>query len=237
MILRRVMNIGNDNWRWGVSLDILDKQLNYLSKKYVFITMDDIEAYLKGKKNINKPSVLICLDDGYKDILLGKALFKKYNIKPVVFLLSNTKSANRKELDNYRSFLSNKEILELYNEGWILGCHSATHSNFYTLTNKQIENEIVKSKHDLEKELGIEINYFAYPKGRYTNKILDAVKKAQYKLAFTMDDAFVNKETNKLIIPRIGVDRTHSLFEFKCVYLPSSVRFRKFIKENIGVFV
>lgn len=226
--------IGEDNWAFSVNKKTFEKQINYLkSQKIEFITLSDIEKFLNGEKKITKPSVVITFDDGYKDILEVSNFLKKKNIKPTLFLLSNTKNANRKELANERPFLSKKEILYLKKNGWELGSHTATHSDMFGLNAQQIEKEVIESKRSLEKELGIQIPYIAYPKGRYTHQILNAVKKADYKLGVSMDDGFISKIINKYTIPRIGVDRTHSIAEFKTLFMPMNIKFRKALK-NIG---
>ncbi len=229
--------ISNDDWRYSVDVDVFERQLNYLVKYYSPITLEDVGFFIQGKKKIEKPSFVITIDDGYKDVLQLKDLFEKLNIRPTIFVLSDINNANRKELETNREFLSKDEILFLIEAGWTIGSHGATHPDFYRLSEEDIEKEIVSSKKNLEEELGIKIKYFAYPKGRYTNKVLDAVKKAGYSLGLSMNDSFINKTVNRLLIPRIGVDRTHSFVEFRSILLPLSILFRKFIKEKTGVLI
>lgn len=228
-------SISEDMWRHSVNLKVFDKQLNYLVNKYYPITLEDVALYMEGKKEINKPSFVITIDDGYKDVLETKGLFKTLNIEPAIFVLSNTQNADRKELDTNREFLSKKELWGLQKDGWIIGSHGATHADFQSLNNKEIEEEVINSKKNLEKELGIKIKYFSYPKGKYTKEVLKAVKKAGYDLALTMDDSQINIKTDPYRIPRIGVDGTHSLAEFKTLYSPSVISFRKLIKQVMRV--
>lgn len=244
-MLRRNSNIfilcyhsfAKDTWRFSIDLKILEKQLNYLISNYSAITLKDLDLYIEGKAEINKPSFIIAIDDGYQDIIKSRDLFKKLNIKPAIFLLSDTKNVSREELDTDRKFLSKEEALELYKDGWIIGSHGATHSDFNSLNDEEINEEVINSKKDLEKKLGIKIKYFAYPKGRYTTKVLDTIKEADYSLGLSMNDGIINKQVNKLLIPRVGVDKTHSFAEFKSIFMPSSISFRKFVKEKIGVIV
>lgn len=224
--------IGNDSWAFSVRKTTFEKQMKYLlSQKYEFITLSKLNAFVSGKEMIEKPSVVITFDDGYKDILSITKFVKKHNIKPCLFLLSNTKNANRQELANNREFLNKKDIAGLVSDGWELGSHTATHSDMNILTNSQIKEEIVDSKEILEKDLNTKIRYIAYPKGRYNSKILKSARKAGYELGLTMDDGKIRSGMEKLLIPRIGVDRTHSYEEFRTLFLPLVISARGVLKS------
>src|SRR3989344_1592146 len=224
-------SIDNAGWDFSVRPEEFKKQINYLADSYKFISLADLSAYLENKKATDEPSVAITFDDGYKDILCIKSFLQSKNIKPTVFVFSDKKNVSRKELDTDKEFLAVDEIRELISAGWEVGCHTATHSDMRTLNSDQINDEVVKSKQNLEKELGIPVKYIAYPKGRYNSKVLDAVKKAGYKLGLTMDDMRINRETDPLKVPRIGVDGTHSFNEFKVIMLPLVSGVRKLMKS------
>lgn len=223
--------IGNDTWAFSVSKKTFEMQMNFLEKQgYDFITLSTLNNFIDGKEKITRPSVVITFDDGYKDVLKIKEFIAKKKIKPTMFLLSNITQANRKELANEREFLSNEEVRSLIADGWEIGSHTATHSDMHALTDKQIVEEVIGSKKTLEKHLGIKIRYIAYPKGRYSKKILAAVKKTGYTLGLTMDDGRITPGMQKALIPRIGVDRTHSYSEFKVLFAPLVIVARGFLK-------
>lgn len=227
--------ISNDGWDFSVNLKEFKKQINFLASKYQFITLSDIHDYFKDEKVITRPSVVINFDDGYKDILHVKSFLKSHGIKPTVFLIADRQNANRQELETNKEFLSKKDILCLVRTGWEIGSHTATHPNMNNLNDIQIKHEIIESKNILEKELNLPIRYLAFPKGRYSQQILKAVKKAGYDLALTMDDGQINRKTDLYRIPRIGVDGTHSLAEFKTLFLPLNIKVRGLIKSfNYG---
>lgn len=227
-------SISEDNWRFGVAFSELKKQVQYLLLNFDSISLKDLDLYLKGKKVINNPSFVITFDDGYKDILKTKTYFKKLGIKPGLFVLSDSIHANFQELGTKRKFLTERNIKNLKNSGWEIGSHSATHSDLTTLDKQTLLDEIKISKKELEKKLGFKINYFAYPKGRYSLKVLKVVRESGFNLGLSMDDGVINKGINKLVIPRIGVDRTHNFSEFKNIFSPAVVLVRGFIKNNIG---
>lgn len=228
-------SISDDGWDFSVSEREFKKQINYLKSKYDFIALSDVLDFCQGKKEITKPSVVINFDDGYENILKVKAFLKSKKIKPTVFVLSDPAHADRGELKSNYKFLTKGDLFSLVRDGWEIGSHAATHANMDILKKAQIDAEIVKSKKSLEKDLKIPIKYLAFPKGRYTKPVMEAVKKAGYKMALTMDDGFIKSGTDILRIPRIGVDGTHSFAEFKKLFLPLNIVARGILKSfNYG---
>ncbi len=225
-------SIANDDWRFSVSEKALKQQIEYLQKHFTIITLQDLQNHITGKKSITSPSVVLTFDDGYSDILKWKDYFKKKKITPALFILSNTKTPNWKELGTKRRFLTPGEIKSLLTLDWEIGSHSATHANLATLTNDQLQEEIVEAKKQLEKAIGNKVKYFAYPRGKYDQNVVRYIKKAKYSMALTMDDGFIQQDMDMLRIPRIGIDNTHSFEEFKTTFSPSVVRLRKVIKES-----
>lgn len=225
-------SVASDDWRFSVDAKTVKKQVTYLKKHFTIITLSELTDHLQGKKTLTKPSAVLTFDDGYKDVLELKDFFTKNKIKPALFLLANTKTPNWKELGTKRPFLNKTEIKKLVKAGWEIGCHSATHANLATLSDKMLQDEVVTAKKALEKELGMPIQYFAYPRGKYTQNVVKFIKKAKYQLALTMDDGFIKPDMDVYRIPRVGVDRTHSFAEFKTAYSPSVVQFRQVIKMS-----
>lgn len=231
-------SVSSDGWRFSVTNAMLKKQVTYLKKYFDFISLQTLQDYIEGKTIITKPSIVLTFDDGYKDILTMKDFFRNKNITPAIFILSNTKKPDWKELGNKRPFLTKREILALHKSGWEIGCHSATHANLATLSDKDLQNEIVIAKKSLEKDLDISIKYFAYPRGKYSQTVLKFVKKAKFKMALTMDDGFIKPSIPLLTVPRVGIDGTHSFKEFTTTFSPSVITLRKAIKESpLGRFL
>lgn len=225
-------SVCDDDWRFSIDTKVVKKQIKYLLGKYNLITLNHLHGYLNGEVKITRPSVVLTFDDGYKDVLSLKNLFEKEKVKPALFLLSDSGKANYKELNTRREFLSKVDIKSLIKSGWEIGSHSSTHANLANISSKHLQYEVIESKKKLEKDLGIPIRYFAYPRGKYTEDVLNHVKKAGYDLALTMDDSVISENTNPFKIPRVGVDRTHSFAEFKKLLSVLNVNLRALVKRS-----
>jgi len=214
--------IGDDNWRFSISKSMFENQMKYLSMNRQFITLSDVINAIKANQKLPKNSVCITFDDGYKDVLSIAPICKKYGIKPTMFVLGNTKQANEKELGDKRAFLTKKDIEQLKKMGWSIGAHSQTHADFNSMTDKQVGKECKNPN---------KYKFFAYPKGRYTETIIKAIKQNKFSAGFSMDDEIVSNKSNLFTLPRIGVDRTHSLDEFTTLSSPLCISFRRFVKK------
>ena len=224
-------SVANDNWRFSVNYEDLQKQISHLLKVRKPISVRDLLLHIRGEKIITVPSFMVMFDDGYQDILITKDFFKENGVHPVVSVLADSTDVMRSELDTERPLLTFREMTELKNSGWDIACHSATHQNFSALTREECYREIIEARAILEKELGFPVKYFVYPKGKYTATVLEFVSRAGYAMAFTMNEGFVQTHDDTRIVSRIGVDRTHGLNEFKTLTTPITLALRRAVKH------
>ena len=219
--------VGGPGWDYNVKLDDFKRQIDYLLTRYKPTTLGKIFTS-------SQPSFAITFDDGYKNIFKIHQYLESKKIYPTIFILSDKKHLNHQELDNNISLLKNWQIRKLISLGWEIGSHGSQHHDFWKIADADISSEIVESKKILESKFKVPVNYFSYPKGRYTPFIVNAVSQAGYKLAVTTDDGILNQTSNPYLIPRLVIDRTHSFSEFKRVLTISSITARKIIKKLGG---
>jgi peptidoglycan/xylan/chitin deacetylase (PgdA/CDA1 family) len=230
-------SIGTDNWRFTVSLDTLKRQMEVLLAYADPLTLSDVERYLDGTFTPTRPGFLVTFDDGYRDILSTVEFFRKHEIRPVVFALADPVRANRLEMENDKPLLTQDELLLLQSAGWEIGCHSATHASFSTLDQSDEEQEVRDAKILLERCIEAPVTSFAYPKGGYTESIVEKICEAGFRMAFTVEHGIVTAQSNKLLIPRVGVDQSHSLAEFSVMSTVWGIRLKECLAKLIGKFL
>lgn len=78
--------------------DTLYKHLKYLTKRYTFIDLDTyINAlYSNCTQDLPKKSMIITLDDGHCSNYKLLGIFKKYNIRPTIYLCTQLVNTNRR---------------------------------------------------------------------------------------------------------------------------------------------
>lgn len=227
-------SISNDGWRYSTSASDFESQLHYLSKTKKIVSLEKVL-----KSNIDG-QIALTFDDGYKDFLTNALpILKKYNIKGTLFVLGTPDNANRKALDNNKNFLSIADIKIIKNLGWEIGFHTNTHTSLNKLTGKELEKEIIEGKKNLEKQLGFNLRYFAYPMGEYSNEVVQTVKKAGFDAAFSTNGGAVSiKNTSDMhIIDRVCLEGNLALEQFIALLTPLGLLFNKTFINTLKIKV
>lgn len=171
-------------------------QVDWLDENgYTAVTLVQVQnAWYDGGKLPPKPIVL-SFDDGY----LGQYL----DAMPI---LEEKGWAGQLNLKSEGSDLSSKQVKKMYRAGWEIASHTITHPDLTTLDPSALEQELVGSKEQLEKDLGIEIVNFCYPAGQYNESVAAAVEEAGYRGATTVNPGLAEKST-PYELNRIRIDR------------------------------
>jgi hypothetical protein len=210
------------------------RQLAYLKDSYGFIDPLEIKNYGRHLSGLDSNECLVTFDDGYAGIMSARNDIREMGVRPILFVLSRPDRADRAEMDNDRPLLSWDEIISLRDDGWVIGCHGATHRELANCSDEEAYEEIAGAKKELEKIIGEEVEFFAYPKGRYTDRIKKIAEEAGYLAAFSMDDGLVLPGSDRFALPRTGVNASHSFLEFRSILLPFNMRVRKMVKRVLG---
>ncbi len=105
-----------------------------------------------------------------------------------------------------RSMLTWEEVVEMNNNGIDFGSHGCSHRIMPTLTDAEIERELIESKKIIERKIGREINLFAYPNGDYSNHLRDLVMNCGYICALaTQGKKEPESATNIFSLRRVNV--------------------------------
>jgi peptidoglycan/xylan/chitin deacetylase (PgdA/CDA1 family) len=78
-------------------------------------------------------------------------------------------------------------------EGLAMAPHSRTHPMLDRLASDRLDDEIAGSREDLVEQIGHPAEVFAYPSGRHSPVVVDAVRRAGFRAAFT-----TRRATNRL---------------------------------------
>lgn len=84
-----------------------------------------------------------------------------------------------------KSVMSWQELRQLAKAGITIGAHTRTHPYLICLSATEAKEEIVGSQADLQREIGEVLPVFCYPNGDHNDAIVNLLKQANFKLAFT----------------------------------------------------
>ncbi len=120
------------------------------------------------------------------------------------------------------------ELRSLAREGVSLGAHTRTHPRLDRISFEEAREEIIGSLRDLEREAPGGYRLFAYPDGRFNDRIVDLLDGSGVELAFTTRHGTNDLRTSdRLRLRRIHLDARDSLSVLRAKLVYSSVRWNR----------
>ncbi len=168
-----------------------ERQIAYLKKKgYEFYTASELIKFYRANGEFPSKAIAVTFDDGWKDNYQHAfPVLKKYGEKATIFLVTSCIGQNTDRVtaegEGRREHLSEKDILEMSQNGIEFASHSLSHALFNQIGNEEIEREVTESKKIIENLTQKECSAFAYPAGFFTDFAKEAIKKAGYEAAFS----------------------------------------------------
>ena len=226
-------SISDNDWEFSVKPKDFEKQMQILLKKKK--SLIGISDAMKLKQKFDN-ALVITFDDGYEDVYTNAyPILKKYKIPACVFVTGGNDKVDRCSLGTNKNMLSISQIKKLKKERWEIGYHSDSHKDLTKLSAIELQKEIVDGKKNLERELGFQLNYFAYPFGNYSKKIIKILKIAGINFAFTFDGCCVDKIDNIFKINRIIISKFINPKEFGLLITTPGVYINYFITYLIRI--
>lgn len=221
LMYHRIVKNGEPNASfYDVSEDNFRQQLQLLdSLDFTPITFKDYQLYLDDKLTLPKKPIILTFDDGHTDMKeVALPILREYFMKAVVFVLGD-RQMRYSEWDQSKngekvSLMSDKEILEMHDEGYEIGAHSMSHPILPKLTTSQLKEEIMGAKFSVESLLGEEVISFAYPYGRVNKKVESIVAESGYKFGCGVYTGPPRFGDNDYDIRRLAITYNINIFQF-----------------------
>lgn len=205
-----------------VSPASFSRQMNLLKLLgYRGLSMNDLLPYLRGEKTGKVFG--ITFDDGYENNhRCALPILKKFDFTATCYIVFDL-IGKENSWDVVRGvpqvpLMTKKELQQWIDAGQEIGSHTLSHPCLTDLDAKAQEDEIVKSKRQLELVVNQPhgIQHFCYPFGRFNGSSLQSVEKADYATATTTIRGRADNSENQEIykLPRVLVSRTTTLWHF-----------------------
>ncbi|MCW3975976.1 MAG: polysaccharide deacetylase family protein [Candidatus Bathyarchaeota archaeon] len=216
IIILTYHSVGSNNAFYTVHPREFIKQMDYLRKNYHIVTLDEIVKFIHKKIDLPKKTVAITFDDGYLDNYINAyPYFKKYKIPAMIFITTGYLQKRVLLYNIPLKTLSWNEIKEISRNNINIGAHTITHPDLQKIDLVKANIEILKSKEEIEKKIGRQVNYFAYPFGRYRQEIIDIIKSIGFKAAFTSERGLIRQGDDLFRINRVTIDSSITFLMFK----------------------
>lgn len=162
-------------------IDALEEQFSFLQDTFDILPLDEAIRLLEADAitSRDKPVVAITFDDGFKDNLTQVTpLLEKFKIPATLFVAKSHIDADGS------TYLSANELMQLAQHPlWNVGAHAVSHNSLYSFLPDDLEKEILDCKHWLKDLVGEAPEVFAYPQGKFSTRVVDAVR-PHFKYAF-----------------------------------------------------
>jgi peptidoglycan/xylan/chitin deacetylase (PgdA/CDA1 family) len=168
-------------------------------------------------------TVLITADDGHVSFLEHAFyLLREYGFKATVNVIARYVGGYVNE-DHPR--LSWDECRYLMRSGLVeIGCHSfnlhewetyPTTAQAISAFNAKLERDLDRFQRIYKRELGKSVDILAWPFGIYDQKSLEIARKAGFKYFLNSDNRYVERESERVDIPRLIMSNAVDLAKFR----------------------
>lgn len=154
---------------------------------YTAVTFRHVLDDLAGYRALPEKPIVLTFDDGARDNTRAARALHAFGWRGVFFVTTATIGRE--------THLQRDHLVRLARAGFEIGSHSVSHPDLTTLSDRDLERQVQRSKQLLESWIGQPVVSFSYPGGRYDARVEAAVSQAGYLLARTthagVDDPFL----------------------------------------------
>jgi peptidoglycan/xylan/chitin deacetylase (PgdA/CDA1 family) len=173
-----------DPLRLGVSPERFASHMKLLHDKgFKTVTPDDTcGKTIKGGAGTEK-NVVITFDDGYLDNYSHAfPILREYGFCATIFLVTDlVGKMSAWDTSQPVQLMGWSQVKEMAEREISFQSHTRTHPNLQTLDDGAVMNELLGSRNKLEDILGFPVRHFAYPYGRFDQRVSRLVGMAGYR--------------------------------------------------------
>ena len=183
----------------STSPDLFKQHLEYLKKNdYKVLPLKKVIESLQAKEDLPEKCVSLTADDGFLSLYTEAfPLLVNYQFPMSVFV--STESIDKKYdlMMSWNQLREMAPLIDVYN-------HSNKHPHLVNQDTSTLENEISYAQERIEKELGVNDKFFAYPYGEYDDKTYSYLDALGYT-AFGQQSGVVSQTSDFLNLPRFSM--------------------------------
>lgn len=181
------------------------------------VTAGQVAAARRGAPHLlPEHAIVVTFDDGYLDFL--RRALPELTIRSIpvtLFVTTGALGLRNRSLLPAASMLSLEQVAELDADGVEIGAHSHLHPQLDTLDAACLARELHVPKQILEQALGHQVDLYAYPHGYSSPSVRARTRRAGYRAAFGVRNAFSPDPDDPFRIARltVGADTTPDRFD------------------------
>lgn len=198
---------------YALSVSEFTKQMKYLyDNNYETLSMDEINEYYHGKREIASNSAALTFDDGKEDFYtIVKPILEKYNFKGTCFVIGSKVNKDG-YLKDY--MIQNTENVSYYSHSYNLHRFSD-----YRMIKKLEVASYLEISNDFDKcKEVVSCDYFAFPYGVSSSNAKEYLKNSDTKLAFSYSNMHnLSSSDDQYYLPRYLICDVTAFCYFKWI--------------------
>lgn len=213
-------SISDDPVRSSVSPPAFERQIEYLAGSgYRALPLSEAAAAIASGRPLHDRSVVITLDDGFRDNYeRAFPILARARVPATIFLTAAYIGGERLPTLTRTDFvprpLSWDQVAEMHAQGIEFGSHTLTHPMLSRVPLDVARREVADSKRMIEDKLGAPVTSFCYPRGDFNEPVKRLVREEGYRAACTTLPGANDGRTDPFALRRTYVSRQDSLIEF-----------------------
>jgi peptidoglycan/xylan/chitin deacetylase (PgdA/CDA1 family) len=163
------------------------QQMYYLvANNYVVVPLSAVVDAVQGRGSVPPNAVAITFDDGWlSQFDNALPVLEQLHFTATFFIITH-------QVGEGALFMGIGDLKALQREGMTLASHTRTHPDVTKISASQLRDEVVGSRQDLRKMLGVDTDLFAYPYGAWDRRVAAAVQGAGYRAARALGGGITN---------------------------------------------
>jgi peptidoglycan/xylan/chitin deacetylase (PgdA/CDA1 family) len=156
-----------------------------------------LDALIEGAELPPKP-IVITFDDGNRNVYENAfPIMQEFNFPGVFYIVGN-------RVNSGTDIAHAPELREMVVAGWEIGSHSYTHTDL-TEDHSIARYEILQSRLDIEEDLGVEVQTFAYPFGTVDPYLAQKVQDYGYRAGMGLGASWTHTWGSIFYLNRIEI--------------------------------
>jgi peptidoglycan/xylan/chitin deacetylase (PgdA/CDA1 family) len=162
---------------------------------YTAVTLQRVWDAWHGRATLPRRPVVFSFDDGYaSQVRVALPVLRRYRWPGVLNLA----------VDWIDDLGGDAAVRRLIEAGWQIDGHSRTHPDLTKASDARLRAETAGARTELQQRFGVDAGFFAYPFGRYDDRVIAALREAGYLAATTVKRGLATRE-NPYALARVQV--------------------------------
>jgi peptidoglycan/xylan/chitin deacetylase (PgdA/CDA1 family) len=201
-----------------VGIERFAQQMRWLADHDLAVSLEDVEEFLHGGRELRDGGVLVTIDDGFESVYThALPILQGHGIPAVAYVSAGLigTSSSGEQPERYMAW---SELSALREAGVTVGSHAHTHRSLGRLEPSEVRDEAARSRQVLEDRLGRPVTSFAYPFGtpsHYNAQTGRILAEVGYTTAFVSTHGCIGRGDDPIRLPRIKVEGGERIWMFR----------------------